>query len=385
MKLVDRRTMILTAGGIAVAAIAVRATAGGGDAPLGFAPDPAFLERAEHLLARYPAIDLHAHPGDTFARDAIDLSPDVRAIAAAGPMEEQAVRDMRAGRMAGGSFAAVADVEILGTRNGAMGWLREFRPGEARASYERQIRNLRKRVGEAGASIALTPADIVRLHRQGRIAALLTVEGGDFLAGDASYLDTAFADGVRAITLVHYHPNELGDNQTAPPRSGLTAFGREVVRGMDRLGMVIDVAHASEDTARGVLETSCNPVMCSHTVLASDTDRYPRFISAGLAKAIAAKGGVIGVWPSGFGAATMNDYVERIFALRRAVGPEFVALGTDMDANYKPVLTSYRQIPLLVSELLRRGYGEQETIAFAGGNFLRLFGAVWKGRSTRQS
>ncbi|QKR99736.1 hypothetical protein F9288_08850 [Sphingomonas sp. CL5.1] len=79
----------------------------------------------------------------------------------------------------------------------------------------------------------------MRLHRQGKIAALLTVEGGDFLAGDASYLDTAFADGVRAITLVHYHPNELGDNQMAPPRSRLTAFGREVVRGMDRLGMVM--------------------------------------------------------------------------------------------------------------------------------------------------
>lgn len=380
MKYIDRRTMIA---GLATAAIAAKAVAkvGAVEAPLGFVPDPTFLTQAKRLLAAHPAIDLHAHPGDTFARDAITLSPDLQAIARAAPTEKGAIDDMRSGRMAGGSFAAVADIEILGTRNGAMGWLREFRPGEARASYERQIRNLRKWVGDAGANFALTPADFVRLHHRKEIAALLTVEGGDFLAGDASYLKTAFADGVRAITLVHYHPNELGDNQTAPPRAGLTDFGREVVTEMDRFGMVIDVAHASQDTVHGVLETSRNPVMCSHTVLAGSSDNYPRFIGEGLARDIAAKGGIIGAWPAGFGAATMNDYIERIFALRRTVGPDFVALGTDMDANYKPVLTSYRQIPLLISELLRRGYGEKETIAFAGGNFLRLFNAVWSRRS----
>lgn len=325
---IDRRTVIA---GLATAAIAAKAAAkvGAVEAPLGFVPDPTFLTQAKRLLAAHPAIDLHAHPGDTFARDAITLSPDLQAIARAAPTEKGAIDDMRSGRMAGGSFAAVADIEILGTHNGAMGWLREFRPGEARASYERQIRNLRKWVGDAGANFALTPADFVRLHHRKEIAALLTVEGGDFLAGDASYLKTAFADGVRAITLVHYHPNELGDNQTAPPRAGLTDFGREVVTEMDRFGMVIDVAHASQDTVRGVLETSRNPVMCSHTVLAGSSGNYPRFISEGLARDIAAKGGIIGAWPAGFGAASQGLWREGDHRICRRKFPETLQRGLE--------------------------------------------------------
>jgi len=289
---------------------------------------------------------------------------------------------MKAGGMAGGSFAAVADREILGMRDGKLGWVREFRPGEARASYETQIANLREWVPKAGASLALTPDDLIRLHGARKIAALLTVEGGDFLAADASYLKRAFADGVRIITLVHYHPNELGDNQTAEPRSGgLTAFGRAVVEGMHRLCMVIDVAHASDATVRGVLNATRNPVICSHTALSGHPAVNPRFISDELAREISAKGGIVGAWPAGFGAATLSDYIDRIVELKRVVGPEYVAFGSDMDANYKPVLSNYRQMPLLVSELLRRGYGRDETIAFLGRNFLRVFRKVWRNRT----
>jgi microsomal dipeptidase-like Zn-dependent dipeptidase len=249
--------------------------------------------------------------------------------------------DMVAGGVAGGSFAAVANVEILGLRKGALGWTREFRPGEARASYERQIANLNEWVRKGGATVALAPDDIVRLHSRKRIAALLMVEGGDFLAGDARYVRRAFTDGVRSITLVHYHPNEIGDNQTAEPQSGgLTAFGREVVAEMDHVGMVIDVAHASEDTVRGVLKTTRNPVMCSHTLLAGHGPQNPRFISDALALEIAARGGVIGAWPSGFGSTTMNDYIDHILTLSRVVGPEHVGFGTD-----KKLSTSATIIP----------------------------------------
>jgi len=352
-------------------------------APLGFVADPKFLARAKEVLAKHPAIDLHAHPGDTFLRGAKDLTPEVQAIAGPNPTEPRAVTDMKVASMTGGSFAAVADLEILGLRDGKLGWVREFRPGEARSSYQIQIANLREWVPKAGAIVALTPDDIVRLQGRKKIAALLTVEGGDFLAGDVSYLKRAFADGVRIITLVHYHPNELGDNQTAEPHSGgLTPFGHEVVAEMDRLGMVIDVAHASDATVRGVLNATRNPVICSHTVLAGHSAVNPRFISEDLAREIAAKGGIVGAWPAGFGATTLNDYIERIFELRRVVGPEYVAFGSDMDANYKPVLSTYRQMPLLVSEMLRRGYGQDKTIAFLGSNFLRVFNKVWSGRKT---
>jgi membrane dipeptidase len=381
MQMQDRRSMMFAAAA-AMATFASRPAFGQSrnrapDSPLGFVPDPKFVQQARLLLTAHPAIDLHAHPGVTFARGATGLTAEAHAIVDGAPSEQQTVDDMRAGGMAGGSFAAVADVQILGLRNGIMGWSREYQPGEARASYERQISNLREWANKVGAVVALTPEDIISLHKRKKIAALLTVEGGDFLAGDASYVKTAYGDGVRSITLVHYHPNELGDNQTAEARSGgLTSLGRDVVHEMNRAGMIVDVAHASDATVRGVLKASRDPIMCSHTVLAGHPSVYPRFISDALSKDIAAEGGIIGAWPSGFGATTMNDFIDRIFTLCETVGPDHVALGTDMDANYKPVLGSYRQIPVLVSELLRRGYGTDQTVAFLGGNFLRFFGTV---------
>ena len=99
---------------------------------------------------------------------------------------------------------------------------------------------------------------------------------------------------------------------------------------------------------------------------------------------MAAAGGVVGVWPSGFGATRLSDYIDRIFQLADVVGPEHVAFGSDMDGNYKPVLTSYRQVPLVISELLRRGYGERNAEKFAGGNFRRLWTDVWRARAAAQ-
>src|SRR5262249_13839559 len=154
--------------------------------PLGFVADPRFIQQAKLLLAEHPAIDLHAHPGDTFVRGARGLAPALQAMIGSSPSEQRAVTDMQVAGMAGGSFAAVADLEILGMREGKLGPVREFRPGEARSSYERQIANLREWVPKAGAVVALTPDDIVRSHQDSHIAALLTVEGGGFLAGHAS-------------------------------------------------------------------------------------------------------------------------------------------------------------------------------------------------------
>lgn len=378
----DRRTLIAMAGAALLPLQAARAAAPPPEAGnLGFVPDPRFLAQAKRLLDTAPAIDLHAHPGRTFGRDAVGLSAAAASIIAGGPFEDRAIADMRAGGISGASFAAVADLQILDAKGMALAATREFAPGEARASYERQIANLKTYVLAAGARLVREPADFVTFKRRGEIGALLTVEGADFLAGDLSGLSAAFNDGVRSVTLVHYHSNELGETQTAPgPSQGLTAFGRDVVTEMGRLGMIVDVAHAAEPVVRGVLAATDRPLMCSHTyVLGHGTDN-PRFISDALAREIAAHGGVIGAWPSGIGAVTLNDYVDRIFQIAEVAGPAHVALGTDMDANFKPVMTSYRQLPLVVSELLRRGYGTDNVKAFLGGNFLRVFRAVWAGR-----
>jgi membrane dipeptidase len=89
---------------------------------------------------------------------------------------------------------------------------------------------------------------------------------------------------------------------------------------------------------------------------------------------------VIGAWPAGIGMTTLDEYVGRIIDLAETLGPEHVSLGTDMDANFQPVMTSYRQLPTLVAELLKRGCGTKNAAGFVGGNFLRVYEAVWAGR-----
>ncbi|WP_304168401.1 dipeptidase [Phenylobacterium aquaticum] len=382
MAMTDRRTLMALAATALLPAGLARAAINPSETDnLGFTPDEPFLAQARRLLAKVPAIDLHAHPGRTFGRGAVGLSAAAASIIAGGPFEDRAIADMRAGGISGASFAAVADLQILDARGTALAATREFAPGEARATYGRQIANLKTYVVAAGAQLVRQPSDFTTFKRRGEIGALLAVEGADFLAGDLSGLRAAFDDSVRSITLVHYHSNELGETQTAPgPSQGLTGFGRDVVTEMGRLGMIVDVAHAAEPVVRGVLAATDRPVMCSHTFILGHGTNNARFISEALAREIAAHGGVIGVWPAGIGATTLNDYVDRIFQLADVVGPDHVALGTDMDANYRPVMTSYRQLPLVVSELLRRGYGEGHVRAFLGGNFLRVFKTVWAGR-----
>ena len=344
--------------------------------------DADFLQQAHDLLKANPAIDIHAHPGRTFGRDATDLSPALKMMSGGGPSEDRALADMRAGQLAGASFAVVADVQVLNVvAGGGLGAARDFKPGEARVSYERQIGNMHRVLPELGVTFVKEPGDFRRIQAKGGVGGLLTVEGADFLAGDIANVAGAFRDGVRSITLVHYRPNEVGDIQTAAPvTGGLSAFGADVIREMDRLGMVVDLAHASEATVAAAMKVCSRPVMCSHTHVNGRGASHPRFISMEMAKEISQRGGVIGAWPAGIGMKTLDEYVDRIIDLADVLGPEHVSLGTDMDANFQPVMTSYTQLPELVAGLLRKGYGRKNAAGFVGGNFLRVYEAVWAGR-----
>ena len=207
--------------------------------------------------------------------------------------------------------------------------------------------------------------------------ALLASEGGDFIEDRPERLQETYAAGLRSVTLVHYHVNQLGDVQTAPPvHNGLTPLGREVVNEMNRLGMIVDVAHASSATCADVVAESRAPVMLSHSNLDSGPVPSSRFISNEHARMIADAGGIIGAWPAGIGSASLSDFVDQVLALVNVVGAEHVAIGTDMDGNYKPVLTEYADFPLLAAGLLFRGLSERDAARILGGNFLRLFDDV---------
>jgi len=345
---------------------------------LGFEPDPAMLVRAKELIAKYPSFDLHAHPGLTFAKDASGLSTMMKMYSLTAGFEDKAVADMQAGGMNAVTFCTVADFQLLNLEEGkGLVASREFEPGEAWASYRIQMDNLLA-LGKRGlVKPVFNTSDILQARTAGKTAALFGSEGGDFLGGSVERLRESYADGLRVINPMHYHHNELGDIMTAVPKHhGLTPAGKAIIKEMNALGMVIDGAHSSLDSLAQILDISDKPIFCSHTHILSEGQVMPRFISKELALRIAEADGVIGAWPAGLGISTMDGLITRILELVDVVGIDHVGLGTDMDANYKPVWDNYADFPLVVMRMLQRGLKEDEVAKIIGGNGLRVLTAV---------
>jgi membrane dipeptidase len=280
--------------------------------------------------------------------------------------------------MAAVPYATIADYAVLGWQGpGRLGATREFTQGEALADHDRQLDAAHEVATRSGLTIMDNAADIDHAHETGRPCLLLTSEGADFAETDLGLVERAHAAGVRSITVVHYRQNAFGDMQTAPPRhGGLSAVGRELVWEMNRLGLLIDVAHASLDTTLAVLEESTRPVMLSHSHLGGGRREHPRLLSPEHATAVADAGGVIGAWPSGFSSDTFDDFLGEVIRLVETVGVDHVGIGTDMDANYRPVLTSYQQFAGIDGGLRDRGLTDIEVDQVLGGNALRLLRTV---------
>ena len=171
--------------------------------------------------------------------------------------------------------------------------------------------------------------------------------------------------------------NEIGDVQTEEPvHGGLSAFGHEVVTERNRLGMTIDCAHATFETTAAVLEHSGDPIMISHSHLDHAERHHPRLLSTAHARQVASAGGLIGAWPSGVTSTGLGDFVDEIIRLADLIGIDHVAIGTDLDANYRPVLTSYADFALLPEMLASRGIGSDDAGKILGGNFLSLIRTV---------
>lgn len=377
MHRMTRRTVL--GGGIAgIAAVA----AGGAywrsrtrKPPLGMEIPDEFLLRGARLLAENACVDVHSHAGRSFLVGAETDSLVVRMMR--DGFEAERFAGMREAGLTAALCAIVADLPLLGLEGGGLKVVRDFRPGEAYEDFNRQLDRLLGTAESGIISLALSPEDVRKAHAARMPAMILASEGADFLEDRLERLAEAHAAGLRSVTLIHYNTNRLGDNQTGAPRhGGLTAFGRDAVREMNRLGIVIDVAHASIETCADVLSESTAPVMLSHSNLDTGPVTSPRFVSAAHARMVAETGGVIGAWPAGIGSESLADFVEQLLALVEVVGPEHVAVGSDMDGNYKPVVTDYGDFPVLAAALLLRGMNAEETAGVMGGNFLRLWSSV---------
>jgi membrane dipeptidase len=190
---------------------------------------------------------------------------------------------------------------------------------------------------------------------------------------------TFYKRGVRSLQLVHYAQNTLGDLQTQPPmHNGLSTFGRGVVRRMNRLGMLVDVAHAAFTTVKATVESTTAPIVLSHSHLQSKSTPHPRLITVEHARLVASTGGVIGAWPFGFTNRTFADFVDHTMRLADAVGVDHVGLGTDMDSMVQPVFSTYGQLPDWIAGLRAKGLSEGDVAKIAGGNALRVLQQVLK-------
>jgi membrane dipeptidase len=141
--------------------------------------------------------------------------------------------------------------------------------------------------------MAATADDILRIHRSGKVAALASLEGGHLIGDSVRILRLFYALGVRSMTLAHFNTNNWADSMTdTPVHNGLSSYGKQIVREMNRLGMLIDVSHVSDKTVADALETSRAPVIASHSS-AKAVAAVPRNMSDDIIRAIARKGGVI--------------------------------------------------------------------------------------------
>ncbi|MGE0224298.1 MAG: dipeptidase [Acetobacteraceae bacterium] len=305
-------------------------------------------------------IDMHTHAGRPRRTGDVD-----RAVLAT----------MRPAGVAAAVVSAIADIPVIrrNPETKRLEKVRDAEPGECLDAVDGYLTSFES----AEMRIAREPDEI----RTDDPALVLAVEGCDFLEGDLDRLDRMEARGVRSIQLTHYLVNETGDIQTAPPvHGGLTPFGAEAVRRMNRIGVIVDVAHCSEDTVKGIARVATKPFLCTHANLKEpghpDGD-HPRYISLDYARMVADSGGVIGAWIAVLAREKLPGMIRHLFRAIDAVGIDHVGIGTDLPAGVaRTELPDFSRHPEIIAALRAGGMSKEEIGKVAGGNWMRVFRAV---------
>lgn len=221
-------------------------------------------------------------------------------------------------------------------------------------------------------------SDVQDALRRGKVAALLSIEGGEALAGGVEALRIYERLGVRSLCLTHNARNELGDGVAfSETGGGLTPFGKEVVREMNRLDMLVDVSHLSEAGFWDVLETTSQPVIASHSN-AKALCANQRNLTDQQLRAIRDNGGVVGInyYPAFLtddGKATQEDILAHIRYMASLIGCDHIGLGSDFDGipTWPADVADVTAVEGIINALARH-FSPKETEQIAGGNFMRL-------------
>ncbi|MGE0131005.1 MAG: dipeptidase [Blastocatellales bacterium] len=274
--------------------------------------------------------------------------------------------------------------------------------------------------------MAFTADDIRRVHKTGKIAALMGIEGGHAIEDSLSALRQFYRLGVRYMTLTHSNTNNWADssgdinNPNVKHHNGLTGFGKEVVREMNRLGMMVDISHVADKTFWDAIEASQAPVIASHSSARALTD-VPRNMTDDMLKAVAKKGGVVMVnFGKGFvntkyvkpspetqakmdairnqysgdmaamraklrelqgppPRVTLDMLIDHFIHIARIAGIDHVGIGSDFDGvggQLPEGMDEISKLPAITYELLKRGYSDADVKKVLGENFLRTMAEV---------
>jgi membrane dipeptidase len=388
---------------IAMAAEPLRAAPAAG-------PDPALVARARKLLDEVPLIDGHNDLAWEIRQrfqnhfDQIDLRSDTSRFEK--PMHTDIPR-LRKGGVGGQFWSVYIPVETLGA--------------DAVVMVMEQIDDVHRltELYPDVFALALTADDIVRIHKEGKIASLIGMEGGHSIADSLGTLRQLYTAGARYMTLTHSKNTDWADSATDEPKhGGLTRFGEEVVKEMNRLGMLVDLSHVSPETMKDALAVTQAPVIFSHSS-ARALDSHPRNVPDDVLTLLAKNGGVVMVsfvpsfvaeearawsaqeegekarfkalypedparakseleaWTRAHPAplpstAQVADHIEHV---RKVAGIDHVGLGSDFDGITRTPreLTGVDTYPILLAELLRRGWSDDDVKKLAGLNLLRVF------------
>jgi len=238
--------------------------------------------------------------------------------------------------------------------------------------------------------LVTTVADIRRLKREGKCGGILALEGFEPVGLDLKLLDIFYKLGVRMAGLAHNRRNIFSDGtQHHVKTGGLTSLGKQAVRRMNELGIVVDVGHLNQVGFWETLEITDAPVVLSHRsprkffpLRAEYSSLHPAYdVSRGRERleALAKNGGVFGVFL--FAAEDVDDVVADIEHVIDLVGPDHVGLGSDLYGLEKAPkgLEDISRVPLLTKRLVERGHSDEVILKFLGGNYMRVFERVWKG------
>lgn len=213
--------------------------------------------------------------------------------------------------------------------------------------------------------------------------ALLALEGLHVLEGRIQNLDTLFDAGFRMMAPVHMFDNAVAGSAQGVRQSGLTDLGREVVRRMEELGAIVDLAHASDTTIREVVGIATKPVVVSHSGVRGTCDN-PRNLTDEQIRAIASTGGIVGVgfWDRAVCGTSPRDIARAIRYTAELVGVEHVGLGSDFDGTVQTPFDA-GGMALLTEALMEEGFKDDEIALIMGGNAVRVLHTVLPSRNTQ--